>query len=257
MIDPSSDTVRSYLEKWNTDKSLENYRTQEAALKLLFHKFCLEISSSELVLLKVTALNQFYSTNIYDTYSMAKHIIDLEIDERLHSGDLTLVNELALITLKSKQKNFYSFASKYCSHHDPKAFPIYDSFVEKMLVRCAKVGHFAQFKKVELKKYKSFVQIIKTFQQFYGLENFSLREIDMFLWLAGKELFPRWPKNASTRDSDWIQNPPAPAPEARQKVAHGETVGLIVTKFQAPAGAAENHQRKFLSPHPGLCLFVH
>ena len=195
MIDPSPATVRSYLEKWKTEKSLDNYRTQEEALKLLFHKFCLENRSLELVLLKVTALNQFYSTNIYDTYSMAKHIIDLQIDERLRSGDLALVNELALITLKKKQKNFYSFASKYCSHHNPKAFPIYDSFVEKMLVRRAKVDCFAEFKKAELKKYDRFVQIIKAFQQFYGLENFSLREIDVFLWLAGKELFPRWPKS--------------------------------------------------------------
>ncbi|HEY5041933.1 MAG TPA: hypothetical protein VIK53_08010 [Verrucomicrobiae bacterium] len=195
MIDPSPATVRSYLEKWKNEKSLDNYRIQEEALKLLFHKFCLENRSLELVLLKVTALNQFYSTNIYDTYSMAKHIIDMQIDERLHNGDLTLVNELALITLKKKQKNFYSFASKYCSHHNPKAFPIYDSFVEKMLVRRAKVDRFAEFKKAELKKYDRFVQIINAFQQFYGLENFSLREIDVFLWLAGKELFPRWPKS--------------------------------------------------------------
>ena len=151
MIDPSPTIVRSYLEKWNTDKTLENYRSQEGALKLLFHTFCLENNSLERVLLKVTALNQFYSTNIYDTYSMAKHIIDMQIDERLQSGDLTLVNELALITLKKKQKNFYSFASKYCSHHNPTAFPIYDSFVEKMLVRRAKVECFFEFKKAELK----------------------------------------------------------------------------------------------------------
>ena len=194
MIDLSPTTVRSYLEKWNSDKSLENYRTQEAALKLLFHQFCLENNSLELVLLKVTALNQFYSTNIYDTYSMAKHIIDMRIDERLHRGDLALVNALALITLKKKQKNFYSFASKYCSHHNPKAFPIYDSFVEKMLVRHAKADRFFEFKKAELKKYERFVEVIKAFQRFYGLEDFSLREIDVFLWLAGKELFPRWPK---------------------------------------------------------------
>jgi hypothetical protein len=197
MIDPSPTIVRSYLEKWNTDKTLENYRSQEGALKLLFHTFCLENNSLERVLLKVTALNQFYSTNIYDTYSMAKHIIDMQIDERLQSDDLTLVNELALITLKKKQKNFYSFASKYCSHHNPTAFPIYDSFVEKMLVRRAKAECFFEFKKAELKKYERFVQIIKAFQQFYGLENFLLREIDIFLWLAGKELFPRWPKSAS------------------------------------------------------------
>ncbi len=151
MIAPSPAIVRSYLEKWNTDRSFETYRTQAEALKLLFHHFCLENNSLELVLLKVTALNQFYSTNIYDTYSMAKHIIDLQIDERLQRGDLALVNALALITLKKKQKNFYSFASKYCCHHHSRAFPIYDSFVEKMRVRHAKADCFLAFKKAELK----------------------------------------------------------------------------------------------------------
>jgi hypothetical protein len=38
---------------------------------------------------------------------------------------------------------------------------------------------------------ESFVQIIMAFQKFYGLGNFSLRQIDIFLWLAGKEIFPR------------------------------------------------------------------
>jgi hypothetical protein len=128
---------------------------------------------------------------------MAKHIIDLQIDERLRRGDLTLVNELARITLKKKRKNFYSFASKYCSHHVPNAFPIYDYFVEKMLMHHAKVDRFMEFKKAELKTYDRFVQIIKAFQQHFGLEDYSLREIDVFLWLVGKKQFPRWPKKTS------------------------------------------------------------
>jgi len=32
-----------------------------------------------------------------------------------------------------------------------------------------------------------------------------------------------------------------PAPEARQVVAHGETVGIVAKTIQAPAGATENH----------------
>jgi hypothetical protein len=115
----------------------------------------------------------------------------MDIDQRLKSRDLLLVNELALITIKEKQKNFYSFASKYCSHHVPEAFPIYDSFVEKMLLYHASADGFTLFKKADLKQYSSFVQIIMAFQKFYGLEKFSVRQIDVFLWLAGKEIFPR------------------------------------------------------------------
>lgn len=190
MIKPDSEAVNLSLQEWNT---LENYRLQEQSLGLLFNKFCPGNTQLEYVLLKVTALNQFYSTYILDTYSVAKHIQRMDIDPRLEKNDYLLVNELALITIKGKQRNFYSFASKYCSHHVPKAFPIYDSFVEKMLMYYAKADRFAKFKKYELKKYESFVQVIKLFQKFYGLESFSLREIDAFLWLAGKKQFPRWP----------------------------------------------------------------
>lgn len=194
MIEPNAAAVNSFLEEWNT---LENYRLQEQSLGLLFNKFCPGNTTLEFVLLKVTALNQFYSTYILDTYSVAKHIQQMDIDRRLENHDLPLVNDLALVTIKGKQKNFYSFASKYCSHHVPKAFPIYDSFVEKMLMHHAKVDRFAEFKKVDLKKYDCFVQVITAFQKFYDLEKFSLREIDVFLWLAGKKQFPRWPTRSS------------------------------------------------------------
>jgi hypothetical protein len=46
---------------------------------------------------------------------------------------------------------------------------------------------------------------------------------------------------------------PQPAPEARKKVAHGETVGLIVKEIQAPAGATENQLKKISFAPPGLC----
>ena len=188
MIKPNPVLIDSYLKKWD---SLENYTLQEKSLGLLFNEFCLGNTKLEFILLKVTALNQFYSTNIFDTYSVAKRILKLDIDQRLQSHDLFLVNELALITIKGKQKNFYSFASKYCSHHVPEAFPIFDSYVEKMLLQYASADSFASFKKADQKQYASFVGVMMAFKKFYGLEEFSLRQIDVFLWLAGKEFFPR------------------------------------------------------------------
>jgi hypothetical protein len=136
-------------------------------------------------------LNQFYSTNIFDTYSVAKHILKMDVDRRLKAHDLSLVNELARVSLRGKPKNFYSFASKYCSHHVPDAFPIYDSFVEKMLLHYYSVDRFEMFTKSDLKDYARFVGIIAAFQKHYALQRFSLRQIDVFLWLAGKDSFSR------------------------------------------------------------------
>jgi len=188
VITPSTESVGKYLQKWN---ALENYVLQEQSLKHLFCHLCPTNNKIEDILIKVSALNDFYSTNIFDTYTVAKHILNKDIDSRLRSKDYSLVNDIAQVTIKGKTRNFYSFASKYCSHHKPDDFPIYDSFVEKMLMYYRKVNAFHKFKKEDLKSYDIFIEVITMFQRFYGLGNFSLRQIDIFLWLAGKEFFPK------------------------------------------------------------------
>jgi hypothetical protein len=187
-LTPSPLLISQYLDRW---EHLENYRLQEASLGLLFHNLCPENKEIGHVLLKVSALNDFYSTNIFDTYSVAKHILNKDIDSRLGANDYSLVNDLAKISIKGKTKNFYSFASKYCSHHKPNNYPIFDSFVEKMLLYYRSKDQFNDFEKGDLKNYEHFIEIIKNFQGFYKLEHYSLREIDIFLWLAGKEWFPK------------------------------------------------------------------
>lgn len=186
---PTSVLVTRYLNKWD---DLENYKLQESSLNLLFQVLCPENKRIEHVLLKVSALNDFYSTNIYNTYLVAKHILQKNIDPRLESSDYSLVNEIALISINEKKKNFYSFASKYCSHHKPNTYPIYDSFVEKMLLHYKEQHGFDVFTNNDLKNYEHFVEIIKKFRCFYKLDEFSLKQIDIFLWLAGKKYFPKF-----------------------------------------------------------------
>ena len=187
LVTPSEKIVNAYLEKWST---LENYILQENSLSLLFNKLCPDNTNIENILLKVSALNDFYSTNIFDTFTVSKHILNCCIDQYLNTGCKSLVNKIALITIKGKPRNFYSFASKYCSHHKPEIYPIYDSYVKKMLMYFKKKDKFDTFKKEELKKYERFLEIIHKFKQYYNLGNFSLRQIDIYLWLAGKEYFP-------------------------------------------------------------------
>lgn len=186
---PTRELIHRYLEKWET---LENYRLQETSLDLLFRKLFPDNRVIEHVLLKVTALNAFYSTNIYDTFTTAKHILTQDVDSRLKRNDLSLVHDIAKVTIKERRRNFYSFASKYCSHHSPDRYPIYDSFVEKMLLRYGKKDRFEKFKQEDLKRYERFVGVIESFRKHFGLETFSLKQIDIFLWLAGKEHFPAY-----------------------------------------------------------------
>ena len=183
---PNQSIINSYLSKW---KTLENYTLQEKSLNLLFHSYCPDNNQIEQVLLKVSALNDFYSTNIFDTYTVAKHILKCNIDNDLGAGNEALVNKIAPVTINGKTRNFYSFASKYCSHHKPESYPIYDSYVDKMLMHFKKKDKYDTFTKPNLKDYQRFIKIIKNFQKHYDLQSFTLREIDIYLWLAGKEYF--------------------------------------------------------------------
>jgi hypothetical protein len=202
---PSQVLITSYLIRWS---QLENYRLQEDSLCLLFNTLCSDNKSIEHILLKVSALNDFYSTNIFDTYSVAKHILNANVDLRLESKDYSLVNDIARISIKGKVRTFYSFASKYCSHHKPEIFPIYDAFVEKMLLHYQSVSSFDEFKKDDLKNYERFIEIIETFQVFYDLRKFSLREIDVFLWLVGRDYFPHNYKRGTAKRSTTNGNRP-------------------------------------------------
>ena len=184
---PSKSEVLKYLNRWD---SLENYVLQENSLnKLFFNTYPLN-DNIEDILIKVSSLNDFYSTNIFSVFPVAKHILQLNIDERLKNNDVTLVNEISHITISGKQKNFYSFATKYCSHHNPVEFPIYDSYVDKVLNYFKRKDGFAEFKKEELKDYKKFKNVLIQFKKFYDIDEFNLKDIDRYLWQLGKEYYP-------------------------------------------------------------------
>ena len=160
---PCKKEVIKYLKLWD---SLENYVLQESSLDKLFFETYSKNTDINDILIKASSLNDFYSTNIFSIFPVAKHILELNIDERLKKGDETLVNDIATITINGKEKHFYSFATKYCSHHFPTVFPIYDSFVEKVLLYFNKKDKFYKFKKEDLKNYKKFKEILIEFKRY-------------------------------------------------------------------------------------------
>lgn len=98
---PSSDQVEHYLRAWD---ELENYHLQEDALDKPFFTLCPENTDMSDILLKVAALNDFYSTNIFSVYPVAKHILSLNIDDRLKNGDVALVSDIQKVTINGVEK---------------------------------------------------------------------------------------------------------------------------------------------------------
>lgn len=187
---PTKAIIKGYFKKWDR---LENYVLQERSLNLLFRDAYPENKRIEHILIKVCCLNQFYSTNIYSPYTIAKHIFDLDIDRSLATGDDGVVNKIAKTKMpKEKIYNFYSFASKYCSHHRPELYPIYDSFVEKILMHFQRQENFYSFRKSDLRDYGKFREILEHFKEFFELQEYSLKEIDKYLWQVGKDYFSKY-----------------------------------------------------------------
>jgi len=185
---PSIEQVEFYLAKW---EGLENYRLQEDALNKLFLEPCPKNTDVIDVLLKASTLNDFYSTNIFSIYPVAKHICDLDIDARLKAGDVTLVRDIQYVMIGDTEKNFYSFATKYCSHHNPLDYPIYDSYVDEVLRYFRDRDHFSDFQDSDLKDYMKLKGILIDFRTFYGLDTFNLKQIDQYAWQLGKDYFPK------------------------------------------------------------------
>lgn len=186
---PTTQEVNYYLKRWD---SLKNYTQQESSLRTLFSVTYPKNTNLDHVLIKVAALNDFYSTHVTFRSQFAEHIIRLNIDDRLHHGEISLVNELAKITWENgKNQTLISFASKYCNHHFPNKYVIYDYFVERVLTHFRDQDHFYEFRNGSLKDYRTLHKTIQIFIEIYQLTEFGLKDIDRYLWLLGKEHFPR------------------------------------------------------------------
>ena len=195
--DPTIENVEKWISAW---EETSGYPEQESALKKLFVELCPNNVELDDILIKACTLNDFYSTNIFQVFKVAKVIKDLEIDERLNSDDLDtgIVDDLVKNTYEITGRSIYSFASKYCSHHKPEKYPIYDSYVDILLRyyrdNCEneeKTERFS-FEDAELKNYSSFCRIENDFKKYFGLTKFNAKEIDKFLWQVGKKCFPKW-----------------------------------------------------------------
>jgi len=188
---PTNELIDEYIERFNKD---ERYYLADQAIINLFSKFP-ENKKLEDILLKISVINDLYSTNIFGTFIMARHILKLQIDKSLEIADPLIVNKIAIGHGIPKPKgdgdrNFYSFATKYCNWHHKNAYPIYDRFVHKILIAYRDKDSFSDFNDIDLKDYKIFKQIIADFINKYSLDRHNLKEIDKFLWIYGQDIFP-------------------------------------------------------------------
>ena len=164
----------------------------EETLEKLFQKLIPENKNIHDILIKCSTLNGLANTVIYEVQYVAEWILKLKIDDRLKRGDLSLVDQIAYNVKDANSqisRSYYSFASKYCSYHQPDKYSIYDRYVDIVLWELQKKYHYSDFKHDDLKKYKGYMKALDDFRNYYGFpeEEFSKKDLDKFLWLLGKE----------------------------------------------------------------------
>jgi hypothetical protein len=181
MKEPTGQYVRKRLDQ---SHGQDIYFRADPAMRAVFAA-CRSNSDDGCVIAKVAVLNALYATRIMNIYPVVNRILELDVDARLAAGDEKVVNEIAWVKLGKKKRMLLSFASKYCHWHEPERFQIFDSRVEAMLLKYRRRFGFAKFRNWELRDYPSFSRVINDFRAFFGLKDFSRKEIDKFLWVEG------------------------------------------------------------------------
>lgn len=181
---PTPEYVRQRLPGFEAEPRV---RDAELAVALVFSQHPLN-TQVDAVLAKVAILNSLYSTSIYGLHAVAEHIVALDIDAHLVAGDVGVVDRIAQVTIGGRPRNVLSFATKYCSWHQPDRYQICDSLVENLLWQYRKQFEFARFKRQEMRTYARFVQIVDAMVEHFGLHAFSRKDLDKFMWLEGRTL---------------------------------------------------------------------
>jgi hypothetical protein len=184
---PSADDIRKACAEFDSENQI-----LEEALRELFGQYPHNTRPAH-VLLKVTTLNTLYSTqiplyreSIPTIFDVAEHIVVLGVDSDLKRGDDGLVSRLARTEVPPKKVRFnYSFATKYCSWHNPNAYPIFDSRVYAYL--CHLVNHdcLDKFVQKDMWDYPTFKRTIEGFKERNHLGECTFKDIDKFLYLQG------------------------------------------------------------------------
>ena len=143
------------------------------------------------VLLKVALLNTLYNTRLLAVVAMADHIYALRPDGSLTAGDPALVDQIACLTVGAKQRRHYSFATKYCSWHQPRQFPIFNNQVASLLLLYKRQWAFSEFNRNALCNYDAYKAVIRSFHVYFHLDAFTFRQVDKFLWLTKTKLDAR------------------------------------------------------------------
>jgi hypothetical protein len=177
------DEVNKAIERF--DREGEPY---EWLLRQLFQKYPRNTNADH-VFLKTIVLNKVYNAGVRAEYPVAEHIKSLsDLDSLIEKGSDDAVSLIANVKIGEKKLCFIAFATKYCSWHNPRGYPIFDKNVRECLLFHKRKDGFAKFTLDSLWTYPIFRNVVDKFRAHYVLDSFNYKELDKFMYLFGRRL---------------------------------------------------------------------
>lgn len=188
----SEKEIKYYLKCWKK----EGYTIEDA----IIYNVCEKLSGNHLldeVYYKVKIINYLYHAGLPEKYTrkMAEHICDISnIDEKIKkqiwdNDCMVVVEEIAKLNIDNRvTRRYLSFASKYCSFHNPDIYPIYDKYVLEVLwVLKNHLNYETDTTKKEMQQdYIVFSKIaIGVMRQSPFIA--SIKQQDQYFWMFGKK----------------------------------------------------------------------
>lgn len=155
----------------NDTRNLEFFKANPANTKL------------EDIQQKLSLMNDADFNKLGAQEPMAKHILGLNIDPRLAKNDLSVVTDIAHITLNGREENLLHFASVYCNLHKPDVFPIYSDQFAAFYKRYIKEYHL-DINPDELNRYEVFTKAQDDLVTRYGVKGkMNYLQMRKFAWI--------------------------------------------------------------------------
>ena len=161
------------------------------------------------VLTKVSVIKTLYATPVFDVVRLSQHICSIpNLDMLLSQGELTAADHIrkghAIATSKGhKEIDFYSFATKYCSFHNPQAYPVYDNLVAGFIEQVhLQTGMASSRRDLRFGDYHLYKAGIDKVASRFGLAIPSYKELDKGLWIVAK--YFKFNAEKATPDDRWV-----------------------------------------------------
>ena len=125
---------------------------------------------------KTHLLNSIYRTRIQHELIVPGLMQLPDLEDRISNGDLSIIEDISGIEIPGS----YQFATKFCHHHNPIAYPFY---TQEILQELQRLNHRDKFfnKFFNERNYMDFYNMIQAFRSHYGLETCSWFYIDILL----------------------------------------------------------------------------